>query len=269
MHTMSQDQYIHLQTQTRLSVFCRKVRVAITPENMLLTARLKSGLRIRGRNKAGWGGRGVFIFREDIEPELDILPKLLPRGGVFIDVGANIGVYSVVAADIVGENGIVVAIEPFAEIYAQLCDNVARNGFRNVIRTRNMCLNNSTGPTLLWMNTGRPHAFSLQRQDGAAGISVLSLRLDDLVKIEELKRLDYLKIDAEGAERLILEGGQATVALFRPIIQVEDINRSLSRCFDHYSALNVPGTRNVLLIPYERLESARGTLGPQWEITKV
>lgn len=92
--------------------------MALTPRGMRLTATLRSGIRIQGRNKAGWGGRGIYIFREDIEPELAVLTRLVPRDGVFIDVGANVGVYTLSAASVVGAGGIVVAVEPFPDIYA-------------------------------------------------------------------------------------------------------------------------------------------------------
>jgi len=265
---MSQEQYIHLETQSSLAVFCRKVRVALTPPGMTLTATLRSGVRIRGRNKAGWGGRGIYIFREDIEPELTVLPNLLPRDGVFIDVGANVGVYSMSAAGIVGSGGLVIAVEPFPDIYAQLYQNAAINGFGAIVRTRNFCLSDQTGPTTLWMNHGRPHSFSLNREGNAAGLSVLSIRLDDLVQWESLQRLDYLKIDAEGAETGILDGGKQTLGKFRPVIQVEDVDRTICRRLGNYAAFNVPKTRNTLLIPEERLGSIQGGLGGAWERVK-
>jgi len=264
---MSQSEFIHLATQSPAAVFCRKVRVALTPQGMKLTATLRSGVRIQGRNKTGWGGRGIYIFREDLEPELALLPKLLPRKGVFIDVGANVGVYTVSAAAVVGSGGIVVAVEPFPDIYAQLYQNVSGNGFGSIVRTRNFCMSDTTGPTTLWMNHGRPHSFSLNRAGDASGLAVLSTRLDDLAQWEGLQQLDYLKIDAEGAEAAILKGGKQTLERFRPVIQVEDVDRGLCRGLKGYVAFNVPKTRNTVLIPEERLPLVGGgkDLGDAWQ----
>jgi FkbM family methyltransferase len=262
---MSQEEYIHLQTQSPFAVFLRKVRVALTPPGMTLTATLNGGVVVSGRNKAGWGGRGIYIFREDLEPELQLLPKLLPKGGTFIDIGANVGVYSVLAASAVGPAGRVVAVEPFPDIYAQLYRNVAANGFGATIRTRNFCISNLTGPITLWMNHGRPHSFSLNREGDAGGLSVLSIRLDDLVAWEKLDRLDYLKIDAEGAELSILEGTERTLREFRPIIQVEDVNRTIHQRLSAYRAFSVPKTRNTLMIPQERLDGLQGSVGGVWK----
>jgi len=262
---MSQSDYIRLHTQSAASIFLRKVRVALTPRSARLVARLASGVRVAGRNRAGWGGRGIYIFREDLEPELRILPKLLPTGGVFLDVGANVGVYSLSAAAIVGESGTVVSVEPFAQILAQLQENVGMNGFGSIVRLRNLCLSDRTGPVMFWMNYGKPHSFSLTRVGNAAGLCLLSARLDDLMALEQLTRLDYVKIDAEGAEAAILEGGKNSLERYRPVIQVEDVDRSICRSLARYTAFGVPGTRNTLLLPEEMASKVEGDLGEGWE----
>lgn len=261
---MSQSDYIRLRSQSRFAVLVRKIRVALTPRSWCLRAKLRGGVVVAGRNRPGWGGRGIYIFREDLEPELDILRGLVPRGGVFIDIGANVGVYSIVAGALVGSGGVVLSVEPFPEILAQLHANVQANDFGDRIRIRNFCVSDKTGPLTFWMNRGRPHAFSLQREGNAAGLSVLSIRLDDLTKWEGLTRLDYLKIDAEGAEEAILEGGRDSIGRFRPVVQVEDENRRIWRQLPEYVAYEVAGTRNTLLIPGERAGQVASELSADW-----
>lgn len=261
---MSQDEFVRLRTQSPVAVFWRKVRVALSPRSGKLTAILRNGVSITGRNKAGWGGRGVYIFREDIEPELQLLPRILRKGSVFIDVGASVGVYSLSAAALVGSQGVIVSVEPFPDTYAQLCENVSKNRFGEIIRARNFCLSDSIGPVTLWMNSGRPNSFSLQRLDEAPGHSALSLTLDQLVAWERLESVDYLKIDAEGAEKAILHGGRETIRRLRPVIQLEDLDRSICKSLENYSAFGVVGTRNVVLIPEERRETLGGLLDGDW-----
>ena len=113
----------------------------------------------------------------------------------------------------------------------------------------------------------------VQKTGGATFISILAdvtrilrllevaggVKLDDLVEWEKLPRLDYLKIDAESAEPLILQGGEAAIRKFRPVIQVETTLTSVKLPPD-YEAWAYPKGYNELLVPREhsiinRLES--------------
>ena len=96
-------------------ILLRKIRVALTPRNWFLKAKLTDGSVIFGQNRPGFGGRGIYVFRESIEPEFRHLEKFLVRDGVFLDVGASTGIYTIKAARHVGGNGTVVAMEPFPE----------------------------------------------------------------------------------------------------------------------------------------------------------
>ena len=198
----------------RLQRFLRMVRIAVTPRGRLLETTLSNGAVVRGRNRPGHGGRGIYVYRDAIEPELEHLEELLGRTGVFIDVGANTGVYSLKAAKHFGDGGLVLAIEPFPEVFAVLEQNVLINGFSNV-RVRSFCVAGETAPRTLWLNRRRPSYFSLiRRVDDAPGLSVQAVSLDRLVARENLPRLDYLKIDAEGAEREIVVRGHGRVIHF-------------------------------------------------------
>ena len=77
--------------------FLRKARVALTPRSFLLQTRLENGAIVSGYNRAGYGGRGIYIYRDALEPELAALRKFLKPGFVFVDIGANVGVYTLKA----------------------------------------------------------------------------------------------------------------------------------------------------------------------------
>jgi len=68
-----------------MNVFLRKVRVALTPRHWLLRTRLACGATVCGQNRAGYGGRYIYIFGESIEPEFEHLEKFLVPGGVMVD----------------------------------------------------------------------------------------------------------------------------------------------------------------------------------------
>lgn len=245
-------------------LFLRKVRVALTPRSALLRTRLENGAVVEGYNRAGYGGRGVYLFKDSLEPELRCLQNFLQPGHVFVDVGANVGVFTVKAAKEVGDKGLVIAIEPFLETALRLSGNVQANGFSNV-RVRNFCIGRDTGHARLHLNQGKPNSFSLlARGNGKAeSISVLSVSLDDLCRWENLDRLDYLKIDAEGAEAAILEGAQETIRRFRPIVQVE-VTICESSLGLNYRRFSAPNSVNHVFIPEENAKAAETAKRVGW-----
>jgi len=243
-------------------LFLRKVRVALTPRSTLLRTRLQNGAIVEGYNRAGYGGRGVYVFGDSLEPELCHLQHFLGRGQVFVDVGANVGVFTVKAAKEIGDDGLVIAIEPFIETACQLSHNVRANGYSNV-RIRNLCIGRNTQHERLHLNKGKPNSFSLVPAGNDESVSVLSVSLDDLCRWEGLQRLDYLKIDAEGAEGAVIEGGLEAIRRFRPIVQVEVTisNSSLSLNYRRFAA---PNSMNNLFIPAEKAKAVDSAMKLGW-----
>jgi FkbM family methyltransferase len=234
-----------------MSIAIRKLRVAITPREWLLRATLSNGALVFGKNRPGYGGRGIYIYRDAIEPELNHLEQFLSPEGIFIDVGANTGVYSIKAAKHVGNKGVVLAIEPFPDVLATLFQSIEINKFAN-IRLRNFCVGETTSSSMLWMNSKLPNSFGLVKRDiNAKGMSTLIVAIDDLFKWEKLDRLDYLKIDAEGAEEKVLSGARVVLEKYRPIIQVEVFLHDVQVNLSNYLAFRAPNSPNKLFIPIE------------------
>lgn len=229
----------------------RMIRVALTPRGWLLKTRLSNGAVVYGENRAGYGGRGVYIYRDAVEPELQHLDRFLNANGTFVDAGANTGVYTLKAARCFGPPGVVVAIEPFPEVLAVLQYSIRANGLKNV-RLRNLCLSDRTGARTLWQNFGKPNSFSLLKRDpNACAFSTLAVTLDDLFAWEGLDALDYLKLDVEGAEREVLLGAKRIIESCRPIIQMEvSIEDVPVQLFD-YMVFRAPGSANKVCIPAE------------------
>jgi FkbM family methyltransferase len=248
--------------KTSGQVFLRKVRVALTPRSVLLRTTLQNGAVIEAYNRPGYGGRGVYIFGESLECELFCLQHFLGPGQVFVDVGANVGVFTVKAAKEVGNDGLVIAIEPFLQTAVQLANNVRANGFTNV-RVRNLSIGSDTQETRLHLNWDKPNSFSLIPRGNAESVSVLSVSLNDLCRWENLKRLDYLKIDAEGAEPLVLQGAQETINRFRPIVQVE-VTMCKSTLSPHYRRFTAPGSMNNVFIPAENVKAVETAIKLGW-----
>ncbi len=198
----------------------RKALVALLPKSYILNSSYPDGTIVCGENRPGFGGRGVFIFRENLEQELCLLPSLLEKGNTFIDVGANVGAFSMRAASAVGATGVVVSLEPFPRMADMLLKNARRNNFKN-IRLRVCCASDKDGSALFWMKNDLPNSFTLLECDNSWSYNVPTISIDTLIKNESVVP-DLIKIDAEGAENAIIEGAQETLFKHRPALIVED-----------------------------------------------
>lgn len=245
-----------------VQLFLRKLRIAVTPPSALLLTRLRNGAMVAGYNRPGYGGRGVYVYGDSLEPELSHLQHFLAQGHVFVDVGANVGVFTMKAAKEIGNDGLVIAIEPFIETAFRLSENVRANEYSNV-RVRNFCIGSRTENSRLHLNKGKPNSFSLVSNGDAESTSVLCVSLDDLCRWENLERLDYLKIDAEGAEAQVLEGGQEAIRRFRPIVQVEITIRNCNLGLN-YRRFAAPGSMNNVFIPAENAKAIRTAAELGW-----
>ena len=230
----------------------RKIRVALTPRGWLLKTKLANGALVYGKNRAGFGGRGIYIFRDSIEPEFPYLEEFLNPSGVFVDVGANTGIYTIKAAKYFSNHGgVVLALEPFVDVLAVLFHNIQANKFTNV-KLYNLCAAERTGSATLWRNFNKPNSFSLiQRDKKASCLPTLAVALDDLFAWEGLDRLDYLKIDVEGAEKQVLLGAKRTIEKYRPLIQMEITINDVPVDLIEYSVFQAPQSPNKVCIPNE------------------
>jgi len=239
-----------------LTKLLRMVFIAISPRSIKLKSTLKSGIKITGFNRPGWGGRGVFISRDDIEPEVKLLNFFLKKGDCFIDIGANVGLYTLSAANILGSQGKVISYEPIPSIFNNLSENVSLNNFQTIVSCRNMCVDNFTGSSKLWMNFDRPVSFSLKKQTEVEKyIHTFSVCLKDIVVFEKLDKIDYIKIDAEGKELDIIQSGKNEILKFRPVVQLEGWRDEMKNVFLDYKFVHSINNRNTLVIPNEIFEN--------------
>lgn len=235
-----------------MNALMKKIRIAVTPRDWLLKTTLANGAVVYGKNRSGFGGRGIYMKGEAIEPEFEHLEKFLDAEGVFVDVGANTGIYTVKAAKHFNHKGVVLALEPFPDVMATLYHSIQANGFTNV-RLRNFCAGDRIGSAALWMNLNQPNSFSLVQMEGTKTcLSTFTVTLDELFVWEELDRFDFLKIDAEGAEKQVLMGAKNLIEKYRPIILMEVWLSDLSSIhLPNYSVFHAPESPNNIYIPNE------------------
>ncbi|MEW6125115.1 MAG: FkbM family methyltransferase [Pseudomonadota bacterium] len=146
----------------------------------------------------------------------------LREGGVFLDIGANIGWFTMLASTIVGERGHVHAFEPRKPTVDYLRRSVEANALSDLVTVHEVGLADKAGQWhLAWaQGTTNPGSSCLVADESAANLNTIAIslqKLDDL----ELSKVDFVKIDIEGAEMLAMNGGSQTIARHRPVVMSE------------------------------------------------
>ena len=138
-----------------------------------------------------------------------LMESLLRVGDCFVDVGANVGVYSLAAARCVGKQGRVLAIEPNPEICADLLCNRRLNNFEETIQVAAVAATEETGllafvipPSTNW---GMSREATSETLHGDRYL-VFGLPLNELLQAVAIRRIDVIKIDVEGSELRVLRG---------------------------------------------------------------
>jgi FkbM family methyltransferase len=156
------------------------------------------------------------------EFELALFRKECKPGMVLMDVGGNIGYYSLAACAQTGDQATIYAFEPEPTVGAMLRDNLALNEFRSVT-TVDRALADKRGVLRLNVDESNTGKHSLVQSEGTnvKQIDIETLTMDEFVTERGIPRVDLIKIDVEGAEGLVLAGAQETIRRFGPVIFME------------------------------------------------
>ncbi len=166
---------------------------------------------------------GKFDFQIDYEEVLEKnYSKLINPGDTVVDIGAHVGRHLEVFERLVTETGSLYGFEPLKKQFSYLTATFKAEN----IKLFNMALSNFNGETEFWECENYPEESGLKqrvvynREDARLkSIKVQVKQLDDFMDC--FTRLDYIKLDAEGAEVDILEGAARVISKFRPIISTE------------------------------------------------
>ncbi len=132
-------------------------------------------------------------------PEFELLEACLAGGGTFVDVGANIGLYSLSVAAFLGSKGRVIAIEPEPVAHERLLINVAANAASNISVYKTAVGDRTGEVSFIHDDANLGHS-----RVGEGGLTVPILPLADLLTQAGVKSVDALKIDVEGFEDHVL-----------------------------------------------------------------
>ena len=192
------------------------------------------GASFRFYHQASATERGALFNPDYNIEELEFLRAHTPAGGVFVDVGANVGTYALALARHAGPHGKVIAIEPHPITHARLAFNNLASGYAQV-RLVAAAAGPADGELMIETdgeNLGASHIVSGHASGKA--IKVPSLRLQRILEEAGASRVDALKIDVEGFEDRVLTGffAEAPQALWPRAVVIEHLSKDewLSDC---------------------------------------
>ena len=162
--------------------------------------------------------QNIWLEREEWD-ELVLLNNLLGKGETFIDVGANIGTWSLVAAKIAGEDGKVLSVEPNPKTAERLRKNVELNSFGNVNVIEGAASDNEGTCFLTCPQEHNLASIVTEKDEGS--LEVRSFTLDGVIDEVSITSVAGIKIDAEGHELEVLKGAEGLLSKFRPWMIVE------------------------------------------------
>lgn len=136
-----------------------------------------------------------------------LFERFIDKGMTVVDVGANIGFYSLLAAQKVGPTGRVYAFEPEPANFALLRKNIVLNGYTNITPFPK-ALTERNGRIALYLSTQGSGSHSIYRDQavGNENVEVESVSFDDFWESEGRPEIGFIKMDIEGAEAAALEG---------------------------------------------------------------
>lgn len=155
--------------------------------------------------------------------ELDYLGSRIKPGTTFIDVGANVGLYTISMAPLIGAGGRVMAFEPLPANLERLKSNLAMNQFAN-IDVYGQALGDAEGTVDLKLsNDPCYHSVVEVTENRATGRceTVPVGRLDTVWAAAGFPRVSAIKIDVEGAELMVLKGAEQLIRNCQPYLQLE------------------------------------------------
>ena len=154
--------------------------------------------------------------------EMQFMRRYLRPGDSFLDIGANIGVYSLYAASCIGRDGRVVAFEPGPKAYSRLIENISLNQLHNVTAHAS-AVGDQSGYIDFLADCDTTSRIQSKEDFDIPTIKVPIVRLDDVIKFD----CALCKMDIEGAELIALRGAEELLRTANPPIWLLELNGSL------------------------------------------
>ena len=180
-------------------------------------------------------GDSLDLSINGVYGELDtkIIREEIHEGDIVIDVGANIGYYTLIFAQLVGKSGKVIAFEPESKNFEILKKNIEINNYDNVIVEQKI-VSEKCGKMKLYVSDSDIVGHRIQQMKNLKNfIEVESVTLDDYMeKLHLDKKVNFIKIDVEGAEPKVLEGSNKILEENDQLKIFTEFNREVVKKYD-------------------------------------
>jgi FkbM family methyltransferase len=162
---------------------------------------------------------------------------LLPKGGTFVDIGANVGMATLTAARATGPDGRIVAFEPNPAPFTALRQAITRNQLR-MVSAFNQAVGDVPGRLKMFVPDNNHGEASFGTAFGDREGKTIEVDVVDAKQLGELPRVDLIKVDVEGYEEHVLNAAAETLDAKRPIVITEIAAQHLSRCGSSAAAID-------------------------------
>lgn len=178
-------------------------------------------------NDIFWSG----LFGRWEKDSLLLWSRLCEKSDVIFDIGANTGVYALIAKTTKKTNE-VYAFDPVSRVYDKLVKNIELNNYN--IKSYQIALSNNTGVAKIY-DTDSEHTYSVTvnknlntTKSAVKEIQIETLRLDEFITSNSIKKIDLMKIDVETHEPEVLEGMGKYLREFKPTLLIEILNDEIA-----------------------------------------
>jgi FkbM family methyltransferase len=200
--------------------------------------------------------RSIFYFGDCESDVSNAIKRILNKGDIFIDIGSNVGYYSLLASSLVGKTGKVYSIEACKETHTLLKNNITLNKLKNIkienlavsdsrkkmkmyhsrkyfdVRNPNMYGNNQGANSLFYFNTYIDKSrfkneilgkkINVPEKDRLESYEIVQTdTFDNIVKRNNITNIKLIKVDIEGSEYMFLKGASKTLELQKPFVIME------------------------------------------------
>jgi len=259
------------------------------PSVALYSRRIKKWNKIRGGFESRPGqvfGLQIYLNSEDMSrisssiatsgrydlAQTEIVRKFVKPGMTFVDIGANIGYFTLLASKLVGPRGLVVAYEPENLNYSLLSKSITANNLKNVRAIQEGVYDRTGRLSLFLADPTNPEAHSLTQRHSTGRQEIRTTTLDELYRTLNKRKLDFIKIHV-GAEPQILRGAEEVLGSANPIIMMtfaqklwDDERELLAKLFSRFSVFRVVESpfliRNIQMNQLTQLNHANLLLIP-------